>query len=153
MKKESLERIEAIEKEIHSLNVQINEKYQEIEKIYLQWGHKYKDSYIEYFDGEKKEYVYMKVEREVIREEEMKLELSGPALIMDDTPLIDDEAWDDEYERPDICSGVFDYFYEINVCPNTLAGHTYSTIRKIKKEHFKHVLTFVATNISTKFGC
>lgn len=138
MKEESIERIEAIKEEIHQLNVEIFTKRREIEKIYLVENTNFKDSYIEYFDGEN--YIFMKVERENIREEDMRVELDGPAVVLDDNPLYDPETWDDEIEDTEITDAFYDSWFHVKVLPDTLAGHTFATIKKISKEQFFEVL-------------
>ena len=92
----------------------------------------------EYFDGEN--YVFMKVEKENVCEEDMRVELNGPAIILDDDPLYDAETWDDEIEDTEITSGIYDYWFHVKVLPDTLAGHTFATIKKISKEQFFEVL-------------
>ena len=133
--KDNAKRIDTIEKEIHGLYRQINDRELEIENIYVESNLDFTGSYAEYFDGD--EYVFMKVERQYNRIKDGKhhgLNLQGPAIRLTDNPL------NEEIEDGENVIGHYDNMDGIMVGSKVLEGVTVETLRKISKKDMEHVV-------------
>ena len=126
-------KVNDLREEVRSLEKQINEKEVEIERVLVEAGANFKDSYVEYFNGE--EYVFMKVERQIVRAGGVKICLQGPAIRLDDDPL--SKSYDD-YDGISMVS--YDEADGFSFGPKVLEGHTVEWIRKITKKDMVFVL-------------
>lgn len=133
MTAEQGKKVKDLRKEVRSLEKQINEKEVEIERVLVEAGANFKGSYVEFYDGE--EYVFMKVERQIIRDSGTMINLQGPAIRLDDSPL---------NEENDECDGISMVSYDeadgFSFGSKVLEGYTVEWIRKITKEDMVFVL-------------
>ena len=130
MTKEQGKKIKDLKEEIHSLQKQINEKEVEIDRVIVEAGANFEGSYVEFYDGE--EYVFMKVERQIIRDSGAMINLQGPAIRLDDSPLNEDYGG--------ISMVSYDESDGFSFGPKVLQGLTVEWIRKITKEDMVFVL-------------
>ena len=126
--------ITGLKEEIRCLQKQIDEKEIEINRIITEAAANFEDSYIEYYDGEG--YVFMKVERQIIRDGGSKINLQGPAIRLEDSPLNEDY---DESEG--LGTGSYDEYDGFDFGPDVLQGCiTVERIRKITRDDMVFVL-------------
>lgn len=130
MTKEQGKKIKDLKEEIHSLQKQINEKETEIDRVIVEAGANFEGFYVEFYDGE--EYVFMKVERQIIRDSGAMINLQGPAIRLDDSPLNEDYGG--------ISMVSYDEADGFSFGPKVLQGLTVEWIRKITKEDMVFVL-------------
>ena len=135
MTKEQGKKIKDLKEEIQSLQKQINEKELEIDSVLVEAASNFEDSYVEFYNGE--EYVFMKVERQYVRDGGAKINLQGPAIRLDDSPLNEDY---------DECDGISMVSYDeadgFSFGPKVLQGLTVEWIRKIEREDMIFVLDY-----------
>lgn len=134
MTEEQTKKLDEYKEKVRQLNQQLNECYCEMDKIIVESGDDFRGSYVAYFDGD--DYVFMKVERQNIRNNGKNINLQGPAIRLCDDPLSapkDDDGIDigsyDEHDGFSFGSGV-------------LEGKTYEHIRKISKKDMSRVLDY-----------
>ena len=133
MTTEQGKKIKDLREEVYSLQKQINEKEAEIDRVLIETASNFEDSYVEFYNGE--EYIFMKVERQIIRDSGIKINLQGPAIRLDDNPL------DEDYDMGDgIAIASYDVSDGFSFGPKVLEGHTVEQIRKISKEDMALVL-------------
>lgn len=125
--------ITGLKEEIRRLQKQIDEKEIEINRVLTEAAADFEDSYIEYYDGE--EYVFMKVERQIIRDGGSKINLQGPAIRLEDSPLNKDYEEDEE-----LGMGSYDECDGFSFGPKVLQGLTVERIRKITRDDMVFVL-------------
>lgn len=75
MTKEQGKKIKDLKEEIQSLQKQINQKELEIDSVLVEAASNFEDSYVEFYNGE--EYVFMKVERQYVRDGGAKINLQA----------------------------------------------------------------------------
>ena len=133
MTREQGNKIKNLREEIYSLQRQINEKEVEIDRVLVEAASNFEGSYVEFYDGE--EYVFMKVERQYFCDGGVKINLQGPAIRLDDSPLNEDY---------DGCDGIsmvsYDEADSFSIGPKVLLGLTVEWIRKIEREDMVFVL-------------
>lgn len=119
-----------LKEEINDLQKQINEKEVEVDRILVEAASNFEGSYVEFYNGE--EYVFMKVELQIVREGGIKIYLQGPAIRLSDSPL------NDEYDG--VGEGSYDDTDGFSFGPKVLEGYTSEWIRKITKKDMAFVL-------------
>lgn len=125
--------ITGLKEEIRRLQKQIDEKEIEINRVLVKAAADFEGSYIEYYDGE--EYIFMKVERQIIRDGGSKINLQGPAIRLEDSPLNKDYEEDEEFGM-----GSYDEYDGFSFGPKVLQGLTVERIRKITRDDMVFVL-------------
>lgn len=135
MTEEQGKKIKSLTKEINELQDQVREKEYEIERIITESAGSFEGSYVEFYDDD--EYVFMKVERQVIRYSGRHICLYGPAIRLPDTPLREEDEDDDGIDL-----GSYDESDCIQFGPQVLQGSSVSTIRKITKKDMGVVLDY-----------
>ena len=143
MTQEQGEKIKALEHEINELQLQINSKDYEIEKIIVEAGANFEGSYVEFYDGE--EYVFMKVERQILRSNGRTINLQGPSIRLNDNPL--HESYD-EYDGFDW--GSYDESDGFSFGSKVLQELTVETVRKISKKDMTFVLDYYINTMKKK---
>ena len=123
------EKIEGIMEEITLMEKEIDSKRYEIDKLWIENGADFEDSYVEFFTGDT--YIYMKVERQIVMPNGAAVSLEGPMVKLDGNPLEDFESvnWGSYSAHDTVC---FD--------AETVRGDSYETIRKITREDMIFVL-------------
>ena len=91
MTQEQTKKIEELRQKIASLNVEINECEAEINTIMIDGSANFENSFVCFDNGTN--YVFMNVERQIIRENGSTIVLIGPSITLSDNPLYfqDDE--------------------------------------------------------------
>lgn len=135
MTEEQGKKIKSLTKEIDELQDQVREREYEIERIIVESAGNFEGSYIEFYDED--EYVFMKVERQVVRYSGRLICLYGPAIRLPDTPLREQDEDDDGIDL-----GSYDESDYIQFGPQVLQGSSVSTIRKITKKDMGVVLDY-----------
>lgn len=130
---EQEKKIGALREEIHALQKQANSKEAEINHILLEVSLDFKDSYVEFFSGD--EYVFMKVERQIIRDAGAQISLAGPAILLD-TDLVGKNRGEE------INSGIYEEEYAFAFSPKILLGVDFKWIRKITQDEMSLVLDY-----------
>ena len=132
---------------IRELNREIAEREFEIKEIILQNGADFQDSYIEYYDARESQYIFMKVEKQVLETYGQRIRLEGPTIALDDNPLTFQDN-DDELQ-----GGFYDELNYISVDTEALSKTSASSIRKISKEDMTLVLNYWVETMKEKlFG-
>lgn len=143
MTNELSEKIKALGKEISELQDQINDKENEIERLIIGTGGNYEGSYVEFYDGD--EYIFMKVERQNIRNNGRSINIQGPSIRLPDTPLREGE---DDDEGLDM--GSYDESDGLSFGPAILNGTRLETIRKITEDEMRLVLDYYINTMKEK---
>jgi hypothetical protein len=133
-------KIKDLKEEIQSLQKEINEKEVEVERVIVESKANFADSYVEFYDGE--DYVFMKVERQIVRAGGAKIYLQGPAIRLDDDPL--SESYND-YDG--ISMGSYDENDGFSFGLKVLEDCTVEWIRKISKEDMIFVLDYYINTV------
>ena len=135
MTKEQGERINVLKEDIRVLQIQINEKMEEIDRTFVEAGADFENSYVEFYNGE--EYVFMRVERQIIRSGGCVINLKGPSIRLNTNPL------DEDYEEGDGFDwGSYDETDDFSFGPQVLQGLTIESIHKITKKDMTFVLDY-----------
>jgi hypothetical protein len=135
MTKEQKKEINDLRNEIQSLQKEVDKKESEISRVFVAAEADFMDSYVEFYNGE--DYIFMKVERQYIRDGGVKINLQGPAIRLDDSPLNEDY---DEYNGIGMAS--YDESDGFSFGSKVLEGSTVEWIRKISKEDMVFVLDY-----------
>ena len=85
MTQEQTKKIEELRQKIASLNVEINECEAEINTIMIDGSADFENSFVCFDNGTN--YVFMNVERQIIRENGSTIVLVGPSITLSDNPL------------------------------------------------------------------
>lgn len=85
MTQEQTKKIEELRQKIASLNVEINEHEAEINRIMIDGSADFENSFVCFDNGTN--YVFMNVERQIIRENGSTIVLVGPSITLSDNPL------------------------------------------------------------------
>lgn len=122
-----------LKEEILQLQNKIDKKKIEIDRILFEADGDFEGCYVEFYDGA--EYIFMKVERQIIRDNGSKINLQGPAIKLDDSPLNEDYDYDGE-----LGMGSYDYNEGFTFPVIVLDGNKFQRIRKIEKDDMVFVL-------------
>ena len=134
MTDETKKRTNEIVAEIETLESAISSLQYELEKINLRENADFTSKYVCYFDGEKDEFVFMHVDKQIYRKNGTVIHLQGPAIILDNDPLEDDES--------EICNARYEEFCGFDINEKIITDMAFSKIRTITEAEFTTVLNF-----------
>ena len=123
--------VELLRAEITKLNSEASAKEAEIQNLIMSSGVDFENSFVRFFDGAN--YVFMNVERQIIRENGSMITLAGSSLTLSDDPL----WFQDDDDGIDF--GMYNEDDEITFDTEILEGGRTETIDIITE----HAMTFV----------
>lgn len=126
-----IEQLEQLRVEVSKLNTEINAKEVEIQNLILESIANFEGSFVRFYDGTN--YVFMNVERQIIRDNGSTVVLVGSSLTLSDDPL----CFQDNDDGIDF--GIYKEDDEIMFNTQVLEGGRIETIDIITK----HDMTFV----------
>ena len=127
-------RLEQLRAEVSKLNAEVNAKEVEIQNLILNSIANFEGSFVQFYDGTN--YVFMNVERQIIRENGSTIVLVGSSLTLSDDPLCfqgDDEGID---------FGIYKEDDEIMFNTQILEGGRIETIDIITKQDMAFVVDY-----------
>ena len=126
--------VELLRAEISKLNTEANAKEVEIQNLILSSGADFENSFVRFYDGTN--YVFMNVERQIIRENGSRIVLVGSSLTLSDDPL----CFQDDDDRIDF--GIYKEDDEIEFNTEILEGRRVKTIEVINKYDMMFVVDY-----------
>ena len=139
MESKDIERIEELKSKIAKLDRERAEYECEIDKIYVATSHDFEGEYVEFYNGDN--YIYMRVEKQLVSNYGFALNLEGPAVEFDSNPLEDTES---------ITWGTYNDVEGLYVSASLLKGTSNQTIRKITKDEMIKALDIYFSTIKDK---
>lgn len=126
-----IKKLEQLRAEVSKLNTEANAKEVEIQNLILDSIANFEGSFVRFYDGTN--YIFMNVERQIIRENGSRIVLVGSSLTLSDDPL----CFQDDDDGIDF--GIYKEDDEIEFNTKVLEGGRIETIDTITK----HDMTFV----------
>jgi len=126
--------VELLRAEISKLNTEANAKEVEIQNLILSSGADFENSFVRFYDGTN--YVFMNVERQIIRENGSRIVLVGSSLTLSDDPL----CFQDDDDGIDF--GIYKEDDEIEFNTEILEGGRVKTIEVINKYDMMFVVDY-----------
>lgn len=126
--------VELLRAEISKLNTEANAKEVEIQNLILSSGADFENSFVRFYDGTN--YVFMNVERQIIRENGSRIVLVGSSLTLSDDPL----CFQDDDDGIDF--GIYKEDDEIEFNTEILEGRRVKTIEVINKYDMMFVVDY-----------
>ena len=133
MTNEMERKINDLRGEIQELQKQISKKEAEIHRILTEMSVDFENDYVEFYNGD--EYVFMKVENQIIRDAGSTIILKGPAIRLDDSPLREHFV-----DYNEIGMAYYNSYDSLMFTPEVLEERTIDRIRKITKDDMAFVL-------------
>lgn len=127
-------RLEQLRAEVSKLNAEVSAKEVEIQNLILSSGADFENSFVRFYDGTN--YVFMNVERQIIRDNGSTVVLVGSSLILSDDPL----CFQDNDEGIDF--GIYKEDDEIMFNTQVLEGGRIETIDIITKQDMAFVVDY-----------
>ena len=129
-----VKRLEQLRAEVSKLNAEINAKEAEIQNLILSSGTDFENSFVRFYDGTN--YVFMNVERQIIRDNGSTVVLVGSSLTLSDDPL----CFQDNDDGIDF--GIYKEDDEITFSTQVLEGGRIETINTITKHEMAFVVDY-----------
>lgn len=135
--------VELLRAEISKLNTEANAKEVEIQNLILSSGADFENSFVRFYDGTN--YVFMNVERQIIRENGSRIVLVGSSLTLSDDPL----CFQDDDDGIDF--GIYKEDDEIEFNTEILEGGRVKTIEVINKYDMMFVVDYYRRTVKESF--
>ena len=135
--------VELLRAEISKLNTEANAKEVEIQNLILSSGADFENSFVRFYDGTN--YVFMNVERQIIRENGSRIVLVGSSLTLSDDPL----CFQDDDDGIDF--GIYKEDDEIEFNTEILEGRRVKTIEVINKYDMMFVVDYYRRTVKESF--
>lgn len=135
--------VELLRAEVSKLNAEANAKEVEIQNLILNSGVDFENSFVRFYDGTN--YVFMNVERQIIRENGSTIVLVGPSLTLSDDPL----CFQDDDDGIDF--GIYKEDDEIEFNTEILEGGRVKTIEVINKYDMMFVVDYYRRTVKENF--
>ena len=129
-----IKKLEQLRAEVSKLNTEANAKEVEIQNLILSSGADFENSFVRFYDGTN--YVFMNVERQIIRENGSRIVLVGSSLTLSDDPL----CFQDDDDGIDF--GIYKEDDEIEFNTEILEGGRVKTIEVINKYDMMFVVDY-----------
>jgi hypothetical protein len=129
-----VKRLELLRAEVSKLNAEVNAKEAEIQNLILSSGTDFENSFVRFYDGTN--YVFMSVERQIIRDNGSTVVLVGSSLTLSDDPL----CFQDNDDGIDF--GIYKEDDEITFSTQVLEGGRIETINTITKHEMAFVVDY-----------
>ena len=129
-----IKKLEQLRAEVSKLNTEANAKEVEIQNLILESIANFEDSFVRFYDGTN--YVFMNVERQIIRENGSTIVLVGSSLTLSDDPL----CFQDDDDGIDF--GIYKEDDEIMFNTKVLEGGRIETIGIITKHDMAFVVDY-----------
>ena len=129
-----VKRLELLRAEVSKLNAEVNAKEAEIQNLILSSGTDFENSFVRFYDGTN--YVFMSVERQIIRDNGSTVVLVGSSLTLSDDPL----CFQDNDDGIDF--GIYKEDDEITFSTQVLEGGRIETIDTITKHEMAFVVDY-----------
>jgi len=129
-----VKRLELLRAEVSKLNAEVNAKEAEIQNLILSSGTDFENSFVRFYDGAN--YVFMSVERQIIRDNGSTVVLVGSSLTLSDDPL----CFRDDDDGIDF--GIYKEDDEITFSTQVLEGGRIETINTITKHEMAFVVDY-----------
>ena len=129
-----IKKLEQLRAEVSKLNTEANAKEAEIQNLILGSIANFEGSFVRFYDGTN--YVFMNVERQIIRENGSTIVLVGPSLTLSDDPL----CFQDDDDGIDF--GIYKEDDEIEFNTKVLEGGRIETIDIITKHDMAFVVDY-----------
>jgi len=129
-----IEQLEQLRVEVSKLNTEINAKEVEIQNLILESIANFEGSFVRFYDGTN--YVFMNVERQIIRDNGSTVVLVGSSLTLSDDPL----CFQDNDDGIDF--GIYKEDDEIEFNTKVLEGGRIETIDIITKHDMDFVVDY-----------
>ena len=129
-----IKKLEQLRAEVSKLNTEANAKEVEIQNLILESIANFEGSFVRFYDGTN--YVFMNVERQIIRDNGSTVVLVGSSLILSDDPL----CFQDDDEGIDF--GIYKEDDEIMFNTQVLEGGRIETIGIITKHDMAFVVDY-----------
>lgn len=138
-----IKQLEQLRAEISKLNAEASTKEAEIQNLILSSGADFENSFVRFYDGTN--YVFMNVERQIIRENGSTIVLVGPSLTLSDDPL----CFQDDDDGIDF--GIYKEDDEIEFNTEILEGGRVKTIEVINKYDMMFVVDYYRRTVKENF--
>lgn len=138
-----IKQLEQLRAEISKLNAEASAKEAEIQNLILSSGADFENSFVRFYDGTN--YVFMNVERQIIRENGSTIVLVGSSLTLSDDPL----CFQDDDDGIDF--GIYKEDDEIEFNTEILEGGRVKTIEVINKYDMMFVVDYYRRTVKEKF--
>lgn len=138
-----IKQLEQLRAEISKLNAEASAKEAEIQNLILSSGADFENSFVRFYDGTN--YVFMNVERQIIRENGSTIVLVGPSLTLSDDPL----CFQDDDDGIDF--GIYKEDDEIEFNTEILEGGRVKTIEVINKYDMMFVVDYYRRTVKENF--
>ena len=129
-----IKKLEQLRAEVSKLNTEANAKEVEIQNLILESIANFEGSFVRFYDGTN--YVFMNVERQIIRDNGSTVVLVGSSLILSDDPL----CFQDDDDGIDF--GIYKEDDEITFNTQLLEGGRIETIDTITKHDMAFVVDY-----------
>lgn len=129
-----VKKLEQLRAEVSKLNTEVNAKEVEIQNLILESIANFEGSFVRFYDGTN--YVFMNVERQIIRENGSTIVLVGSSLTLSDDPL----CFQDDDDGIDF--GIYKEDDEIMFNTKVLEGGRIETIGIITKHDMAFVVDY-----------
>ena len=129
-----IKKLEQLRAEVSKLNTEVNAKEVEIQNLILESIANFEGSFVRFYDGTN--YVFMNVERQIIRENGSTIVLVGSSLTLSDDPL----CFQDDDDGIDF--GIYKEDDEITFNTQVLEGGRIETIDTITKHDMAFVVDY-----------
>lgn len=129
-----IKKLEQLRAEVSKLNTEANAKEAEIQNLILGSIANFEGSFVRFYDGTN--YVFMNVERQIIRENGSRIVLVGSSLTLSDDPL----CFQDDDDGIDF--GTYKEDDEITFSTKVLEGGRIETIDTITKHDMAFVVDY-----------
>ena len=129
-----IKKLEQLRAEVSKLNTEVNAKEVEIQNLILESIANFEGSFVRFYDGTN--YVFMNVERQIIRENGSTIVLVGSSLTLSDDPL----CFQDDDDGIDF--GIYKEDDEITFNTQVLEGGRIETIGIITKHDMAFVVDY-----------
>jgi hypothetical protein len=129
-----IKRVELLRAEISKLNTEANAKEVEIQNLILSSGADFENSFVRFYNGTN--YVFMNVERQIIRDNGSTVVLVGSSITLSDDPL----CFQDDDDGIDF--GIYKEDDEITFNTQLLEGGRIETIDTITKHDMAFVVDY-----------
>lgn len=129
-----IEQLEQLRAEVSKLNTEVNAKEVEIQNLILESIANFEGSFVRFYDGTN--YVFMNVERQIIRDNGSTVVLVGSSLTLSDDPL----CFQDDDDGIDF--GIYKEDDEIEFNAKVLEGGRIETIDIITKRDMAFVVDY-----------
>lgn len=138
-----IKKLEQLRAEVSKLNTEANAKEAEIQNLILGSIANFEGSFVRFYDGTN--YVFMNVERQIIRENGSTIVLVGPSLTLSDDPL----CFQDDDDGIDF--GIYKEDDEIEFNTEILEGRRVKTIEVINKYDMMFVVDYYRRTVKENF--